>query len=67
MDWLQQVSSSAISWTAAIYHDVCGGNYFLQLFYTAIMFDPKDVADNLKRQGAYVPGIRPGQQNVEVH
>ena len=26
------------------------------------MFDPKDVADNLKRQGAYVPGIRPGQQ-----
>ena len=25
-------------------------------------FDPKDMADNLKRQGAYVPGIRPGQQ-----
>ena len=26
------------------------------------MFDPKDVAENLKRQGAYVPGIRPGDQ-----
>jgi preprotein translocase subunit SecY len=38
------------------------GIIFYSLFYTAIRFDPKDVADNLKRQGAYVPGIRPGQQ-----
>ncbi len=38
------------------------GIIFFSFFYTAIMFDPKDVADNLKRQGAYVPGIRPGQQ-----
>ena len=39
-----------------------GGIIFFSFFYTAIMFDPKDVADNLKRQGAYVPGIRPGAQ-----
>ena len=38
------------------------GIIFFSFFYTAIMFDPKDVADNLKRQGAYVPGIRPGAQ-----
>jgi preprotein translocase subunit SecY len=38
------------------------GIMFFSFFYTAIMFDPKDVADNLKRQGAYVPGIRPGAQ-----
>jgi len=38
------------------------GIIFFSFFYTAIMFDPKDVADNLKKQGAYVPGIRPGQQ-----
>jgi preprotein translocase subunit SecY len=41
-----------------------GGIIFFCFFYTAIMFDPKDVADNLKRQGAYVPGIRPGQQTA---
>jgi preprotein translocase subunit SecY len=40
------------------------GIIFFSFFYTAIMFDPKDVADNLKRQGAYVPGIRPGQQTA---
>ena len=38
------------------------GIIFFSFFYTAIMFDPKDVADNLKRQGAYVRGIRPGAQ-----
>jgi len=34
---------------------------FFCYFYTAITFNPVDVADNLKRQGAYVPGVRPGQ------
>ena len=33
-------------------------------FYTALMYNPKDVADNLKRSGAFVPGIRPGQQTA---
>ena len=33
-------------------------------FYTALMYDPKDVADNLKRSGGFVPGIRPGQQTA---
>ena len=41
------------------------GIIFFSFFYTAIMFDPKDVADNLKRQNAYVPGIRPGQQTAK--
>ena len=40
------------------------GIVFFCFFYTAIMFDPKDVAENLKRQGAYVPGIRPGAQTA---
>jgi preprotein translocase subunit SecY len=40
------------------------GIVFFCFFYTAIMFDPKDVADNLRRQGAYVPGIRPGAQTA---
>lgn len=35
---------------------------FFCYFYTALMFNPKEVAENLKRGGAYIPGIRPGQQ-----
>ena len=35
---------------------------FFCFFYTALMFNPKDMADNLKRSGAYIPGIRPGEQ-----
>ena len=31
---------------------------FFCFFYTAIVFDPKDIAENLKKQGAFVPGIR---------
>ena len=35
---------------------------FFCYFYTALMCSPKEVAENLKRSGAYIPGIRPGQQ-----
>ena len=38
---------------------------FFCFFYTALMFDSKDTADNLKRSGAFVPGIRPGVQTAE--
>ncbi len=34
---------------------------FFCFFYTALMFNPKEVADNLKKSGAYVPGVRPGE------
>ncbi|MCY3885205.1 MAG: preprotein translocase subunit SecY, partial [Gammaproteobacteria bacterium] len=34
-------------------------------FYTAIVRDPGEMADNLKRQGAYIPGIRPGKQTAD--
>ena len=38
---------------------------FFTFFYTAIIFNPKDIADNMKRQGGFVPGIRPGQPTAE--
>ncbi len=38
---------------------------FFTYFYTAIAFNPKDVADNMKKQGGFVPGIRPGKQTSE--
>ena len=37
---------------------------FFCYFYTALVFNPKEVADNLKKSGAYVPGIRPGEQTA---
>lgn len=37
---------------------------FFCYFYTALTFNPKDVADNLKKSGAYIPGIRPGEQTA---
>jgi preprotein translocase subunit SecY len=38
---------------------------FFAFFYTAIVFNPKDTADNLKRHGGYIPGIRPGDRTAE--
>ncbi|MDR0640712.1 MAG: preprotein translocase subunit SecY [Holosporales bacterium] len=38
---------------------------FFAFFYTAIMFNPKDTADNLKKSGSYIPGIRPGDATAE--
>lgn len=38
---------------------------FFTFFYTAIIFNPKDIADNMKKQGGFVPGIRPGQPTAE--
>jgi preprotein translocase subunit SecY len=38
---------------------------FFAFFYTAIMINPTDVADNIKKSGAYIPGIRPGKKTAE--
>jgi preprotein translocase subunit SecY len=37
---------------------------FFCYFYTALMFNPKETAENLKKSGAFVPGIRPGEQTA---
>lgn len=37
---------------------------FFCFFYTALVFNPKETADNLKKSGAFVPGIRPGDQTA---
>jgi preprotein translocase subunit SecY len=38
---------------------------FFTYFYTAIAFNPKDVADNMKKQGGFIPGIRPGTHTAD--
>ncbi len=37
---------------------------FFCFFYTAIIFNPKETAENLKKSGAFVPGVRPGEQTA---
>lgn len=49
---------------------VYGGSYFVLVvlftfFYTAIVFDPKAIAENLQKNGGFIPGIRPGQSTMD--
>ncbi len=39
--------------------------FFFCFFYTAVIFDPKDIAENLKKAGGFIPGIRPGDKTRE--
>lgn len=65
MEWLQELALligpgqplNIILFTALI--------VFFCFFYTALMFNPTEVADNLKRSGAFIPGIRPGEQSAK--
>jgi preprotein translocase subunit SecY len=62
--WLTDVSL-AMQPGQPLYILIFGGLIiFFAFFYTALMFNPRDTADNLKRAGAFVPGIRPGEQTA---
>ena len=64
-EWLQTV----VSWfqpTSIVYNIIfIALIFFFCFFYTAIIFDPKDIAENLKKAGGFVPGIRPGDKTRE--
>lgn len=64
MAWLQEVALVLSPGQPLYILLFAAGIIFFSFFYTAIMMDPKDIAGNLQRQGAYVPGIRPGQQTA---
>jgi preprotein translocase subunit SecY len=51
------------SWTYSVVYALM--IIFFTYFYTAIAFNPKDVADNMKKQGGFIPGIRPGTHTSE--
>jgi preprotein translocase subunit SecY len=65
MGWLQILAQS-LSPGQPIYTLMYAGLIiFFCFFYTALVFNSRDTADNLKRSGAFIPGIRPGQQTAE--
>jgi len=63
--WLQNVSAALTPGQPA--HMVLYGGLiiFFCFFYTALVFNSRETADNLKKSGAFIPGIRPGQQTGE--
>ncbi|MCH9756868.1 MAG: preprotein translocase subunit SecY [Gammaproteobacteria bacterium] len=64
MDWLADIGM-ALSPGQPLYLIVyAAAIIFFAFFYTALVFNPKDTADNLKKSGAYIPGIRPGEQTT---
>jgi preprotein translocase subunit SecY len=65
MEWLQDISM-ALAPSQPLYIVLfAAGIIFFCYFYTALMFNPKDVAENLKKSGAFIPGIRPGIQTAK--
>jgi len=64
MEWLADVSQ-ALGPSQPLYIILfAAAVVFFCFFYTALMYNPKEVADNLKKSGAFVPGIRPGEQTA---
>ena len=62
MDWLSDIGM-ALQPGQPLYLIVYAiAILFFAFFYTALVFNPKETADNLKKSGAYIPGIRPGEQ-----
>jgi preprotein translocase subunit SecY len=65
MGWLRDIATTLSPGQpiyAAIYALMI---IFFCFFYTALVFNPKEIADNLKKSGAFVPGIRPGVQTAQ--
>src|SRR5688572_2070216 len=63
--WLQRLAAS-LSPGQPIYILLYAGLIiFFCFFYTALVFNSRDTAENLRRSGAFIPGIRPGQQTAE--
>jgi preprotein translocase subunit SecY len=64
-EWMQRIQQSLRpgEWPYLVLF--CGLILFFSFFYTAVMFNPVDVAENLKKYGGYIPGIRPGAKTAE--
>jgi len=63
--WLKKITA-ALAWGEPLYNLV----YFLSIiffcyFYTSIIFNPEDTAENMQKYGGFIPGIRPGRRTAE--
>jgi len=65
IDWVQKASAAMNPGTVYYYICYIGMIVFFCFFYTAVTFKPDDVAENLKKHGGFIPGIRPGKRTAE--
>ena len=65
MEWLQELSLQIAPGQPLNIILFSMGIVFFCFWYTAIMFNPKEVAENLKKSGAFIPGYRPGDQTAK--
>ncbi|MEZ0210080.1 MAG: preprotein translocase subunit SecY [Methylophilus sp.] len=65
MYWLKDVSAKLSPGQPLYILLFAAAILFFAFFYTALVFNPKETADNLKKSGAFVPGIRPGDQTAK--
>jgi len=64
MDWLKNVAATLHPGQPIYTLLYASAIIFFCFFYTALVFNPKETAENLKKSGAFVPGIRPGDQTA---
>jgi preprotein translocase subunit SecY len=66
VEWLQNLVSLSLrpgGWLYSIIYATI--IIFFAFFYTAIVFNPMDIADNMRKNGGYIPGIRPGKNTAD--
>ena len=63
--WLQSVADALRPGAPAYIFLYIAFIFFFCYFYTAVTFNPVDVADNMKKQGGFIPGIRPGKRTSD--
>ncbi len=63
--WMQSIVNSLRPGSIIYELLFVGMIFFFCYFYTAVTFNPVDVADNMKKQGGYIPGIRPGRRTAD--
>jgi preprotein translocase subunit SecY len=65
MEWMQRLASTLSPGQPLYVIFYAIAIIFFCFFYTALMFNPRETAENLKKSGAFVPGIRPGEQTAK--
>jgi preprotein translocase subunit SecY len=64
MSWLQDIATTLSPGQPIYVLTYAAGIIFFCFFYTAMVFDPRETAENLKKSGAFIPGMRPGEQTA---
>ncbi len=66
IDAVQSFFNTYYNYNGVLYNAIfCIFIFFFAYFYTAITFNPQDLADNIKKYGGFIMGIRPGKSTVE--